>query len=1184
MPSCEKIANFSAQLAGVEQDDIVLKTPGCPSTPGARQPGWRRRRLSGLNSQVLAWEASISASSSSEADEISARLDQTLNNSAPANFTLEDGGQAVRQYSVHSISTSIQGNLLVESPALAGVSAHPSLPTTAALVSWQHVPYAAAYLVYVSSSKNMVIDKQRKFDYSVDVGSSSPLIGDALTFACSDLAPAGGVFYARVVGVDENNVRGTFSSWSEPFVLAAPPGSVHNLAVGRGNGNRRYVASVSLSITASNPLSSAAFLRQQLRISYRPVPVPEASDRVDFGASVVVREDEAENVALYSATFQLSDLQRLTTGPRDVDVLLSLNMHPGTSAYPYVFTAVLYSPSLETASEQNDTALAYAKCSQGTYRSTHMPLHLQRCELCPENAYCPENGNASTVVPEAGHWRVGWIDNTTQRGAGNGAGNQSPAVSLLFVPCPFPAACCGAFSSPTAARAWQTSTERGPGKPAGWCVASSSELVTSAADSISTQQNASGALEDTMGMEEACAPGHFGVACSQCEIGLARASDGKCVRCASVSDHTSSMVGLAILYFVLFSISLVFACRTNFRLARTFQDSNLVKAKGIVDHWQSLVEARRERKEREAHAAEVAAALAQRHKRGSSILGHLHNPFHYHGRKQEDGAITEPTEKTGGIKEGHAADPPLLPEPMSATLPGTPGARRRRKNKTGHQHRRSIFGLVHVPPHEEAPDLDEVEYNAKSLLILTPDSMPGGIAVGKIFLTHFTILSLAGSFNVEWQMPTNWLVINIDFFSAVSREVFDVTCLQEEGSDYEAWSIPPHFMKLVVLLAVPVLNVVCIALPWSCLVGHLVNKSRKTWRAKNPGNDAGPKRNPFNSLSLVTVLMIGIGITAFFWHATITKATFAVFSCNPVGNRFFLSEDFGIECYVRPGDVHVENTDSTVHAAFISAVAIPSIIVYVLGIPVVASLVLWRRRQKLKEWDTLMMFGVLYDGMKTNAYFWEVMAIPVRRVVLVFVVIFSQIGGVFNGSTSGMPQGDVTMLLALIVVIVARFHLLATQPYVPTLQTEIESHALAVEAMTFFGALFMFSRNVSEPVKQFVSVLVFLINLGYFMLVFWVLVWLRRTWVVRAAKHQCHVLDRIWRKVSGKGRREVSGEKRRKLKRKKEPEAAAAAAPVAAAVAGNSDGGDIELSAAVVVAGTGILARGEVPGIDFIEV
>ena len=102
-----------------------------------------------------------------------------------------------------------------------------------------------------------------------------------------------------------------------------------------------------------------------------------------------------------------------------------------------------------------------------------------------------------------------------------------------------------------------------------------------------------------------------------------------------------------------------------------------------------------------------------------------------------------------------------------------------------------------------------------------------------------------------------------------------------------------------------------------------------------------------------------------------------------------------------------------------------------------------------------MMFGALYDGTEPKAYFWEVMAIPIRRVFLAFVVLWSsQIARGTNTLAMSSPKGDITMLLSVSVVIIARFHLLSVKPYIPTLQTEIEAHALAVEAITFFCAFF----------------------------------------------------------------------------------------------------------------------------------
>ena len=137
-----------------------------------------------------------------------------------------------------------------------------------------------------------------------------------------------------------------------------------------------------------------------------------------------------------SKDFEISQTRLRNNGADQVvRASFEVNMHPGTTVHPYVFTASLYSPALDSYSE-NTSTVAFAHCNEGTFRSTHKPLFAQSCEICPENAYCHEESNASTVVPKAGYWRVGWHNNNSRSTAGiHDIGSLSLVFALVNIGC-----------------------------------------------------------------------------------------------------------------------------------------------------------------------------------------------------------------------------------------------------------------------------------------------------------------------------------------------------------------------------------------------------------------------------------------------------------------------------------------------------------------------------------------------------------------------------------------------------------------------------------------------------------------------------------------------------------------------------------------------------------------------------
>jgi hypothetical protein len=73
-------------------------------------------------------------------------------------------------------------------------------------------------------------------------------------------------------------------------------------------------------------------------------------------------------------------------------------------------------------------------------------------------------------------------------------------------------------------------------------------------------------------------------------------------------------------------------------------------------------------------------------------------------------------------------------------------------------------------------------------------------------------------------------------------------------------------------------------------------------------------------------------------------------------------------------------------------VAAPSIIIWGLGIPFLAYLLLRDVRTSLNSSQTREKFGFLYRGYTTKYYFWEIV-IMYRKIFLIFVSVFISSSG-----------------------------------------------------------------------------------------------------------------------------------------------------------------------------------------------
>lgn len=81
------------------------------------------------------------------------------------------------------------------------------------------------------------------------------------------------------------------------------------------------------------------------------------------------------------------------------------------------------------------------------------------------------------------------------------------------------------------------------------------------------------------------------------------------------------------------------------------------------------------------------------------------------------------------------------------------------------------------------------------------------------------------------------------------------------------------------------------------------------------------------------------------------------------------------------------------HSFWSFAVAMPSIIVWGLGIPFFAYVMMFRARKELDTVATKEKFGFLYAGYQQQYFYWEIV-IMYRKIAMIFISVFIQPYGV----------------------------------------------------------------------------------------------------------------------------------------------------------------------------------------------
>jgi len=109
----------------------------------------------------------------------------------------------------------------------------------------------------------------------------------------------------------------------------------------------------------------------------------------------------------------------------------------------------------------------------------------------------------------------------------------------------------------------------------------------------------------------------------------------------------------------------------------------------------------------------------------------------------------------------------------------------------------------------------------------------------------------------------------------------------------------------------------------------------------------------------------------------ITSITFALYNCVDVFNdeNTYLAVDVDIQCW--EGD----------HNYYAKKVGIPSTVFWIVGVPLVALFILFRRRQRLHDPEVISTYGFLYLGLRSKAFYWEVL-LHFRKVAMISINVF----------------------------------------------------------------------------------------------------------------------------------------------------------------------------------------------------
>ena len=207
-------------------------------------------------------------------------------------------------------------------------------------------------------------------------------------------------------------------------------------------------------------------------------------------------------------------------------------------------------------------------------------------------------------------------------------------------------------------------------------------------------------------------------------------------------------------------------------------------------------------------------------------------------------------------------------------------------------------------------------------------------------------------------------------------------------------------------------------------------------------------------ISISTVWVI------FLLHPIITKSTFSLFECENIDkDQYKMRTHLEYEWY------------STEHIMWIIILGVPSLTVWIIGIPLVALIILLINRESLLESGPVRkVFLVLYQGLKQSAFYWEFVN-TLRKVVLVFLNAFFSMFSVYY-----------TGLMSVWFLFIMTWVQVRVDPYEDERYNKVEIRALVAGTMTLFSGI-LFDQEGSESQHPtlilIVVILLILVNLSF---------------------------------------------------------------------------------------------------------
>jgi hypothetical protein len=265
----------------------------------------------------------------------------------------------------------------------------------------------------------------------------------------------------------------------------------------------------------------------------------------------------------------------------------------------------------------------------------------------------------------------------------------------------------------------------------------------------------------------------------------------------------------------------------------------------------------------------------------------------------------------------------------------------------------------------------------------------------RTILTHLQMVSIVISLNVPWPNAVRTFFVGMtSTISGIDNSQTTLHC--STNTAHTAASV--FFGIFVASVALPFLTVGASSIYWFLCVPQcpVLGCAKKPLRQSKCFEIGNPftlpshfeiRRKPFtlqesqaqdgkrsarDGWVFTNVLFI------YLTFPSVVRMSLKVFQCQEICGDLFLTVDDRERCY------------SSRHTIFVVAVGVPSLLIYLLLLPILTLIYLWFKRSILSTDRKLVFrFGLLFSGYAEDRWYWEIIVVG-RKVLMLIIVTFAE--------------------------------------------------------------------------------------------------------------------------------------------------------------------------------------------------